>query len=47
MKSCESGNAETTRFGTVLGGWRIIKMMGQRITKLEPVGGFAAEAAGR
>jgi PiT family inorganic phosphate transporter len=31
----------------VLGGWRIIKMMGQRITKLEPVGGFAAEAAGR
>ncbi len=29
--------------GTLSGGWRIIKTMGQRITKLQPVGGFAAE----
>jgi PiT family inorganic phosphate transporter len=28
------------------GGWRIIKTMGQRITKLNPFGGFAAETAG-
>jgi PiT family inorganic phosphate transporter len=33
-------------FGTLFGGWRIIKTMGQRITKLKPVGGFAAEAGG-
>src|SRR5712664_383367 len=32
--------------GTMAGGWRIIKTMGQRITKLSPFGGFAAEAAG-
>ncbi len=32
--------------GTYLGGWRIVKTMGQRITKLKPVGGFAAETAG-
>jgi len=32
--------------GTMAGGWRIIKTMGQRITKLNPFGGFAAEAAG-
>jgi inorganic phosphate transporter, PiT family len=32
--------------GTLAGGWRIIKTMGQRITKLTPFGGFAAEAAG-
>jgi PiT family inorganic phosphate transporter len=32
--------------GTMAGGWRIIKTMGQRITKLTPFGGFAAEAAG-
>ncbi len=30
--------------GTVLGGWRIVKTMGQRITKLKPVGGFCAES---
>lgn len=30
----------------VPGGWRIVKTMGQRITKLRPVGGFAAETAG-
>ncbi|HQX78824.1 MAG TPA: inorganic phosphate transporter [Steroidobacteraceae bacterium] len=32
--------------GTLFGGWRIVKTMGQRITKLRPVGGFAAESAG-
>jgi PiT family inorganic phosphate transporter len=30
----------------VAGGWRVIKTMGQRITKLTPFGGFAAETAG-
>ena len=29
--------------GTLSGGWRIIKTMGQKITKLQPAGGFAAE----
>jgi PiT family inorganic phosphate transporter len=33
-------------FGTYFGGWRIVHTMGQRITKLKPVGGFCAEAAG-
>jgi inorganic phosphate transporter, PiT family len=32
--------------GTYLGGWRIVKTMGQRITKLKPAGGFCAETAG-
>ncbi|MGV8899736.1 MAG: inorganic phosphate transporter [Burkholderiaceae bacterium] len=32
--------------GTLFGGWRIVKMMGQRITKLKPVGGFCAESGG-
>lgn len=32
--------------GTALGGWRIVKTMGMRITKLKPVGGFCAESAG-
>jgi inorganic phosphate transporter, PiT family len=32
--------------GTMFGGWRIVKTMGQRITKLKPAGGFAAETAG-
>ena len=32
--------------GTMFGGWRIVKTMGQRITKLKPVGGFCAEAGG-
>ena len=31
--------------GTMLGGWRIVKTMGSRITKLQPVGGFCAEMA--
>ena len=32
--------------GTLFGGWRIVKTMGQKITKLKPVGGFCAETAG-
>src|SRR5689334_12640255 len=32
--------------GTMAGGWRIVKTMGMRSTKLRPVGGFCAEAAG-
>jgi PiT family inorganic phosphate transporter len=32
--------------GTLAGGWRIVKTMGMRITKLRPVGGFCAETAG-
>ncbi|MFA6241885.1 MAG: inorganic phosphate transporter [Candidatus Hydrogenedentales bacterium] len=32
--------------GTAFGGWRIVKTMGMRITKLKPVGGFCAETAG-
>ena len=32
--------------GTMSGGWRIVKTMGQKITKLRPVGGFCAETAG-
>ncbi len=33
--------------GTLFGGWRIVKTMGQTITKLQPVGGFCAETGGR
>jgi len=32
--------------GTMAGGWRIVRTMGQKITKLKPVGGFCAETAG-
>jgi len=32
--------------GTIFGGWRIIKLMGQKITKLRPVGGFCAQTGG-
>ena len=32
--------------GTLAGGWRIVKTMGMRITKLRPIGGFSAETAG-
>ncbi|MFN2397522.1 MAG: anion permease [Gemmatimonadaceae bacterium] len=32
--------------GTLLGGWRIVRTMGTRITKLRPVGGFCAETGG-
>jgi len=33
-------------FGTLSGGWRIVRTMGMRITKLKPVGGFCAETGG-
>jgi inorganic phosphate transporter, PiT family len=33
-------------FGTMFGGWRIVKTMGSKITKLQPFGGFCAESAG-
>jgi inorganic phosphate transporter, PiT family len=36
----------TIGLGTLFGGWRIVKTMGQRITKLKPVGGFCAETGG-
>jgi PiT family inorganic phosphate transporter len=36
----------TIAFGTLFGGWRIVKTMGQRITKIRPVGGFCAEISG-
>jgi inorganic phosphate transporter, PiT family len=32
--------------GTYFGGWRIVRTMGSKITKLKPVGGFCAEGAG-
>ena len=32
--------------GTALGGWRIVRTMGTRITKLQPFGGFCAETGG-
>ena len=32
--------------GTLSGGWRIVRTMGLKITKLKPVGGFCAETAG-
>jgi PiT family inorganic phosphate transporter len=32
--------------GTLMGGWRIVKTMGQRICQLQPVHGFSAETAG-
>jgi PiT family inorganic phosphate transporter len=31
--------------GTMFGGWRIVKTMGTKITKLQPIGGFSAETA--
>jgi PiT family inorganic phosphate transporter len=40
--SCHAAMA----LGTLTGGWRIVHTMGSRITKLRPVGGFAAESAG-
>jgi inorganic phosphate transporter, PiT family len=33
-------------FGTMFGGWRIVKTMGSKITKLQPLGGFCAETSG-
>jgi PiT family inorganic phosphate transporter len=32
--------------GTLMGGWKIVKTMGLKITKLKPIGGFSAESAG-
>ena len=32
--------------GTLFGGWRIVKTMGQKITKLKPMEGFCAETSG-
>lgn len=40
--SCQAAIA----FGTLMGGWRIVKTMGQKITKLKPFEGFCAETAG-
>ena len=40
--SCQAAIA----LGTLLGGWRIVKTMGQKITKLKPFEGFCAETAG-
>ncbi len=40
--ACQSAMA----LGTMFGGWRIVKTMGQRITKLKPVGGACAETGG-
>jgi len=31
--------------GTLLGGWRVVRTMGMRVTKLQPVSGFCAESA--
>jgi PiT family inorganic phosphate transporter len=36
----------TIGLGTMFGGWRIVKTMGMKLTKLQPVGGFCAETAG-
>ncbi len=40
--SCQAAIA----LGTLMGGWRIVKTMGQKITKLKPFEGFCAETAG-
>jgi len=40
--ACQSAIA----LGTLMGGWRIVKTMGQKITKLKPFEGFCAESAG-
>lgn len=40
--SCNAAMA----IGTALGGWRIVKTMGMKMTKLKPIGGFCAETAG-
>ncbi len=40
--SCHAAMA----LGTALGGWRIVKTMGMKLTRLKPVGGFCAETAG-
>jgi PiT family inorganic phosphate transporter len=42
----EIGAYSAISLGTLFGGWRIVHTMGQRITKLRPVGGFCAETGG-
>jgi PiT family inorganic phosphate transporter len=42
----EIGAYSMISFGTLSGGWRIVHTMGSRITKLRPIGGFAAETGG-
>jgi len=42
LLSCNTAMA----LGTAFGGWRIVKTMGMKLTKLRPVGGFCAETAG-
>jgi PiT family inorganic phosphate transporter len=39
-------NFAAMAIGTALGGWRIVKTMGMKMTKLKPIGGFCAETAG-
>src|SRR5574341_1471986 len=40
------GDCATFQPMITIGGWRIVKTMGQRITKIRPVGGFCAEISG-
>jgi PiT family inorganic phosphate transporter len=42
----EIGAYTAISLGTLFGGWRIVRTMGTRITKLRPVGGFCAETGG-
>jgi PiT family inorganic phosphate transporter len=42
----EVGAYSMISLGTLFGGWRIVHTMGSRITKLRPIGGFAAETGG-
>jgi inorganic phosphate transporter, PiT family len=42
----EAGAYGAIGVGTLFGGWRIVATMGQRITRLKPVGGFCAETGG-
>ena len=48
-RTCRSGSCSAAHtaigLGTLTGGWRIVKTMGSKITKLQPVGGVAAESA--
>jgi PiT family inorganic phosphate transporter len=42
----EIGAYTAISLGTLFGGWRIVHTMGSRITRLRPIGGFAAETGG-
>jgi PiT family inorganic phosphate transporter len=42
----EMGAYTAIALGTAMGGWRIVKTMGTRITRLRPFGGFCAEVSG-